>query len=599
MILVLLKETNWKCAMAVALLLANDKNEYDYYSVREELSESYLRNCLANGQDYTEVFFLDVKVTPSMECLLEARGFCGKNIKSVSFDSISMGGKGEREAIDAIAERMGIKSRDEKVRKLWKTYTSPDRCSDTTAYSSMLESASDIYANTGDATFFYHLVEYLGSGVSSEEAEKAEEKNLTFENILDCYGSSLIEEATRHLPFASEECGGIENARTIAADILDKLQNHEDNSWGKELKRYSHALLPTAYQDRNFRFTEDWSPISYEYSRCRLMGFSYGMEQLRRKLDRVQGTPSVFIIGASGTGKENVARQLHFRSHGSFAKFHAFNCANVNEEIIKDELFGHVKGAYTGANSDRDGLFRQANGGTVFLDEIQDMPMSIQGLLLRVLNDGEFKRQGADRTERTSVRIIVATNKDIKELGRMVCEGRFRADLYFRVTQVIFRIPPLYERLEDIKVIAESYWSSHNCDEGGKFLPCLDEHDIAALMEYDYPGNVRELQEILQRAIAMRKKDFDIFIREQKELTELFPRPGRQMDLPSALSKTDFNVSELPVTLTMNDVIYKYAAYVFDAYDHNVTRAAESMKIASNTLKRYLQKAKSIKNMDK
>lgn len=592
MILVLMHETKWECAMASALLLSQgEKEKYVMFSVKDELAESYLRNCLADCHDYTEIVFLDVPVTPAMESLLGELYFNDSNTRRVSFESISSVETESRQKIDAIAERMrldGIRIDYKKVVALWKTYSgtscSPNDCT----YPEMLETASDVYSDTGDATFFYHLIDSLGKGTACAETNRKEVKFMTVENSLDCYGSSLIEEAARHLPFSWSECGGIENARALVTDILDKLRNPEDNSWNTGINRYHHDLLPADYKDRNFRFTDDWSPEEYECSRCRLLGVSYGMEQLRRKIARVHGAPSAFIIGASGTGKENVARQLHYRNRGSFARFYAFNCANVNEDIIKDELFGHVKGAFTGADKDRDGLFRQANGGTVFLDEIQDMPMPIQGLLLRVLNDGEFKRQGSDRTEHTSVRIIAATNKGIQELDKMIGEGKFRADLYFRLTQVIFKIPPLCERLEDIRPIAESYWSSHASVEGGVPLGDLNANDFRELMTYDYPGNVRELQNILQRAIAMGEKDFASILIEQRELMAFLPRSGNSISEAPAGKNLDFSVRSFPITLTLNQVVHEYSKRVYEAYG-NQEKAAEVLGVVVNSLKKYLK----------
>ena len=601
MILVLLRETDWRCAVAAALLLANKKDEeFDIFSVKEGLAESYLSHCLADCHDYTAIILMGVENTPQMMALLDESGFDREEVICLPLTSIPrMGEDAEQEhapnkdAIHAIKSEMeeyGFKINKGMVKKLLslQPFTSLSK-SYKWSYADLLDTANVIYENTGDATLFYHLIEHLAAGMQASDAYAAEERFMRFENYLDCYGSTLIEEASRHLPFDSTSVRNREHLKMLAADILDKLWDSDTNTWKSSIRKYTHPFLPDEMKNQDFKFTDGWTPDEYEYSRCRIMGFSYDMEKLRQKIDRMQGHPSSFIFGASGTGKENVAKQLHYCQHGRFGNFHVFNCSNVNEAIMKDELFGHIKGAFTGAIADRDGLLRQANGGTLFLDEIQDMPMQIQGLLLRFLNDGELQRQGSDKIERASVRIIAASNKDIKEFGNMVAEGKFRADLFFRLAQVIFMIPSLCGHPEDIKVIAKSYWSNHNVDEGKKTLSDLDEEDFDALMEYDYPGNVRELFNLLQRAIAIGKKDFAGIIREQQELTADFPRYGTEKVWESSMQSYAFNVNTLPDTLSVEEVVHKYSVKVFKAYKGNKTRTARALGISPNTLERYLK----------
>lgn len=220
------------------------------------------------------------------------------------------------------------------------------------------------------------------------------------------------------------------------------------------------------------------------------------------KVSRTDAT--VLIEGETGTGKELVARALHFNSHRAKKPLIAINCAAMPETLLESELFGYVRGAFTGANADKKGKFELANGGTVFLDEIGEMQQSLQVKLLRILQSGEYSPVGSEEVRRCDVRIIAATNRDLK---KMVDEGNFRNDLYYRLNIVRLTMPRLVDRRSDILVLADHFLKKYRLKVNKpalKFNRAAQQH----LLHYHYPGNVRELENIIERATIMAKSDF-------------------------------------------------------------------------------------------
>ena len=208
---------------------------------------------------------------------------------------------------------------------------------------------------------------------------------------------------------------------------------------------------------------------------------------------------TVLVTGETGTGKELLARSIHQQSPRARQPFVALNCAAVPEQLLEDELFGHVKGAFTGAHSTREGRFEQANGGTLFLDEIGDMSLPLQAKLLRVLQEREFEKLGSARTVKVDVRIIAATSADIE---KRIAEGSFRADLYYRLNVVRLHLPSLRHRADDIQPLAE-HLLSRFCLSAGLPPKQVAVEALDALISYRWPGNIRQLQNAMERAAAM------------------------------------------------------------------------------------------------
>lgn len=577
---------------AMAMLEEREQEDFEIFVVKNALVESYLRQIIGKLDGITQILFVDVSTYPACEFLAE-KGIGKKQYFNIVLDGCKDNGTDKRAIIKSIIAALktsGIKMQlhgptDRFVSK----YEFFEGLRSEFKHEDMFDFAKQIYENTGDATLFYHLVRHLASEKKEMEAYIEEQNYMTWENYFDQFAGNLEEETVKHLP---EPAGKNKNKKTrqeIATDLIKAWRGNQGSDTWRDI-----VLKQKIFQGIDWgklpSEVKDWSPDTYECSRIRLIGFSYGMEAIRRKLDIVHGDGFVLVLGASGTGKENIAKQLHFHKYHTFKNFYSYNCANVNEEIMKDDFFGHEKGAFTGAANKREGLFAQADGGTLFLDEIQDMPTQIQGLLLRVLNDKFFIPQGANRAEHTSFRIIAAANKD---LGKLVAEGKFRSDLFFRLACVVFQIPPLRERKEDIELIARSYWESRKERAENCCLPSLDDKDIKLLMDYDYPGNVRELQNILNRALATRKKEFNNILKEEKLLTKDFPRDaGSAYESNTSIGEEEKLPEGQGRTLTINEVISAYAWKVYVANKYNATATAKALGISYNTLQHHLGKIK-------
>jgi len=231
-----------------------------------------------------------------------------------------------------------------------------------------------------------------------------------------------------------------------------------------------------------------------------MVGESRVLRQLRDQVAMASPTNGrVLIYGENGTGKELVARTLHTQSHRRSAPFIEVNCAAIHEELIESELFGHVKGAFTGAVADRRGKFELADGGTLFLDEIGDMSLKTQAKVLRVLQEQTLESVGGSTRIRVDVRVIAATNKDLQDEIRA---GQFREDLYFRLNVIPISVPPLRERPDDIPLLADHFMAEF-ASEYGRRLKTLDPGATALLQSYGWPGNVRELRNVIERLMIM------------------------------------------------------------------------------------------------
>ena len=244
--------------------------------------------------------------------------------------------------------------------------------------------------------------------------------------------------------------------------------------------------------------------LAERYGFENIVARSESMERVLEVVSRIASTEStVYIHGESGTGKELIARALHLSSGRKDKPFVAINCAALPETLLESELFGHEKGSFTGAVRTSKGLFVQAQGGTIFLDEIGDMPLSIQSKFLRVLQERQFTPVGGDRPVAVDVRVIVATNKD---LDKQVSQGSFREDLFYRIHVIPLELPPLRERKEDIPLLVEHFVKKYG-KQMNKDVRGLTPKALQRLMLHDWPGNVRELENTIEYAMAMTRED--------------------------------------------------------------------------------------------
>ena len=383
--------------------------------------------------------------------------------------------------------------------------------------------------------------------------------------LTEVAGRTFGVDAAPFMPYAEE--GG--RASAVVRDYRELFEAaqffyryyQDENAYGAAIRSLAAGVQPAAWG-------EDVRRIVAHYRRYRgreLVGKSPQIRILQERVNRIALFPDarVLILGESGTGKETVAQQIHNKSPRAREPFYAFNCASVNPALLESRFFGHEKGAFTGADRAAPGLFELANGGTLFLDEIGEMPLDAQGILLRVLEGGRFMRMGGNEEYFADVRLITATNRD---LPARVREGKFRADLYQRLNVVQLRIPALREHKEDIRDIADGWWLGHHHRH-------LTDEQIAALMDYDYPGNVRELLNLLDRATVLAEDDFAALIAEHREMN-------------AGLADGQAAAGALPDEL--DAVIRWHVRRVFDKYGQNLSRAAQALKVARNTAKKYL-----------
>jgi transcriptional regulator with PAS, ATPase and Fis domain len=269
--------------------------------------------------------------------------------------------------------------------------------------------------------------------------------------------------------------GGVENIVDISHQVA---QEEEINLLRKEIKGRSSFL--------------------------KIIGTHHTMQEIYDLLDLAKGSnSSVLIYGASGTGKELIAHALHYSSQRVHQPFVKVNCAALAETLLESELFGHVKGAFTDAFRERKGRFEEAHGGTIFLDEIGDLPISVQTKLLRVLQEKVIERVGDNRPVKIDVRIIAATNKD---LPRLISEGKFREDLFYRINVIPIKVPPLRDKKTDIPLLVEHFIEKFSRATGKCVVRCAQD-TLNVLMKYDWPGNIRELENTIEYAFVTCRSD--------------------------------------------------------------------------------------------
>lgn len=370
-------------------------------------------------------------------------------------------------------------------------------------------------------------------------------------------------------PFQAEEVASRVETHLKIARLTRELveKNHELSETNEALQRES-TRREQAERDKA-RTVEHLTSISTrEAQRWDVAGFVGKNKTVRKILDDVQrlqhfSNTSVLITGESGTGKELIARAIHFSSSRANEPFIPINCVAIPTELAESILFGHMRGSFTGATTDRKGCFELADGGTLFLDEIGDMPAIVQAKLLRVLEDGCVTPVGASQPRRVAVRIVAATNANLDE---KIAAGSFRQDLFFRLARFGVRLPPLRERREDIPVLAAHFLNLF-ASEMGKKPPVLTREATAALKEHDFPGNVRELKNLIERALIESGGDEIELAHLYLPKRLVFDRPARELQSGSlplniegaedalikrALAETNGNVAEAARLLGVN-----------------------------------------------
>ena len=297
-----------------------------------------------------------------------------------------------------------------------------------------------------------------------------------------------------------------------------------------------------------------------------IVGQSQQIGQLIDLIERVKNNRATILIqGESGTGKELVARAIHYKGAFASSPFIAVNCGAIPENLMESELFGYVKGAFTGANETRNGFFQAAAGGTIFLDEIGTAPHAVQTRLLRVLQEKEVSMIGSQKTQKIELRIIAATNSDLHE---MVQKGVFREDLYYRLNVVNIETPPLRDRKSDIIPIVNTFLKKYGI-EYNKPNTTISDKALEVLMRHSWPGNVRELENVIQRTIIMSGDTIEI-----EDIPDYlkYPRPHENEELRP-----------------LKDIEKAHILKVLSAVDNNKTKAAEILQIDRKTLRQKLK----------
>ena len=273
-----------------------------------------------------------------------------------------------------------------------------------------------------------------------------------------------------------------------------------------------------------------------------IVGGSLALKRTLAKVEAVANTTAnVLVLGESGVGKEMIARAIHSNSDRCDKPLIKVNCASIPKDLFESEFFGHVRGAFTGAHKDRVGRLQLANGGTLFLDEVGEIPLSLQGKLLRALQEQEFERVGDDKTTSVDVRVVAATNRDLEA---EVAAGRFREDLYYRLSVFPIELPPLRDRLDDIGPLATHFLESICCDLGRDPLP-LTPQQTTLLQKHQWPGNIRELRNVIERAVILTKGSrlrLDLAMGTVPK-AEAAPGPVNSDD-PQFLTESEFRAKE-------------------------------------------------------
>ncbi|MFO7652508.1 MAG: sigma-54 dependent transcriptional regulator [Candidatus Krumholzibacteriia bacterium] len=345
------------------------------------------------------------------------------------------------------------------------------------------------------------------------------------------------------------------------------LQKHCKNDEIKMVVRNALTLRRTKAENHQLK-----RELGRKKSRQRIIGQSPRMRSVFKMVDKIAATPATVLInGESGTGKELVARAIHDRSERADGPFVAINCGAIPETLLESQLFGHVKGAFTGADRDHDGFCRQAEGGTIFLDEIGETPGTIQVKLLRMLQEREIYPVGSSSALKVDVRVIAATNRD---LDKEVARGNFRTDLFYRLNVIPLLLPSLRERLDDIPLLVDHFLRQCCPDYQGNLASFVDDVVMRSLQTYEWPGNVRELENVIERASIIREAE-RITLRD---LPDLVRQPEGE-PVPTSMVGGMVSLEELERAHILK---------VLEAVDGHKKRCADILQINPSTLYRKL-----------
>ncbi len=367
--------------------------------------------------------------------------------------------------------------------------------------------------------------------------------------------------------------GTVDNAvQAIKAGAFDYITKPFDKS--DVIQAITKAAATESLAKMDFR-----APPA-EPERYRIIGQSQKMKSIYEIIEKVADTPStVLIMGESGTGKELIAAALHYNSSRRSKAFIKINCAAIPRELMESELFGHEKGAFTGAIVSKPGRFELADGGTLFLDEISEIPVEMQVKLLRAIQEAEFERVGGLHTIRVDVRLVVATNRDIKN---EVAQGRFRQDLYYRLNVVPIHLPSLRERKEDIPLLIDHFIDKFNA-KLNRNIGGISKEALEVMLNYGWPGNIRELENVIECCT--------LFTESQRiEFKDLPP----QLSENAHMLANDLSVAD---DASMKDIVKQATAQLerdliakaLDETKGNVTRAAKKLKISRKSLQNKMK----------
>jgi DNA-binding NtrC family response regulator len=325
------------------------------------------------------------------------------------------------------------------------------------------------------------------------------------------------------------------------------------------------------------------SEVDSKYRFENIIGSSPAMQGVFRLIAKCAPTNStVLITGESGTGKEMIARAIHYNSLRKDNAFVTVDCATLSENLLESELFGHVKGAFTGAVVNKRGMFEIANNGTLFLDEFGNIPLSTQAKLLRVIQEREFRAVGSTSTQQTNVRLLAATNKDLKAL---VAEGTFREDLFYRINVFPIHSPALRDRREDIPALAFHFLKIF-CAELGKPVTGISAGAMSALTSHEWPGNVRELENTIQRAAILASDD----LIRQSDLASILDRsPPDEVDVPRT-SEDLKRVKKIAREKSVEEVEKLFVLETLRRNDSNVTRSAQETGMQRSNFQALMKK---------